>query len=392
MVQLSQFSQLSVNDRTKDGRNQNTFVGLVERDVQSVAPVGRLDVRLDDIGAVNSVTFCPYPGAEQLLVVGTGDQGKVIFFRINTNGAQVEFDRLEDIEVGDEITSISWSPQTQCIGSQASVKLAIGLFNQNEVHVINARFRHRALLISSEATSRPESGVTERDDKSGEEWAEVELLERKVCEQALMDAPKRGYVKDVAFEPIEGEYLAAIASEKLCVVWETQDLRQVALFTLLSPGQNVRWCPGDSNRLVVGERSGVIRMYDLAQKVPIMMFSTLSSAPLTCIDWCRSNELLLAACVGSETLFWQTSMSGLPINRFDSHHKESEQLALFNQNLFATRSRPRSQIAVFNRRLNQVLLEEQLNSGNGLSWHAKQPILVAGGYGKIVIFQLNAYT
>jgi WD40 repeat protein len=351
-----------------------------------VSPVGRLDVTLGDISTVNSVSFCPYPGAEQLLVCGADHKGKLIFLCVNTTGARVEVDRMHELELIDEITCISWSPETSCIGSQASIKIAVSLFNSKQVHVITARFRHGAMLPNA---ADDEESIA---DKASEPWGEVEVLERRACEAPLDDKTKRAWINDIAFEPSAGEYLAAVGDDKLCVVWESRELSRVALFTLSSPGQNVRWCPSDSNRLVVGEKCGIIRMYDLVNKMPIMTFSSLSSGPLTCIDWCRSNELLLSACIGSETLFWQTSMSGLPVDRLPSHHKGSEQLALFNANLFATRSRPRSQITVYNRRLNQMLMEEQLNAGNGLSWHAKQPVLAAGGYGKLILFQLNAYT
>ena len=419
-----EISRPSVNDHGHSFREHRRVAGPPTDTLASaregVATVSRLEVQADDIGCVQCVQFCPYSGAEQLLVTGSDQHGKLSLFRVRvshapvthatsiTSAGRLSCDRLQDIEMGDDINCISWSPESQCDGLVATVKLAVSLFNQKEVHIVTVRLKHRSLLLDNAATEQsPMTDTTAGNEASGgegndssskisnknDEVAEVEHLERQVCEQLVSDLHQSTPVTDVAFEPNQGLHLASVGQEKLCCVWDVRDLRMICLFKLTSAGQSVRWCPTDPDRLLVGEQCGIIRIYDLPSKTPLMSFSTFTtSGLLACADWCRTNPLLIAASVGSETLFWQTSHSSLPVDQIPSNHKGTEQLAMYNDHLYATRGRPRSQVLVYNRRLGQLLLDEQVKAGAGLSWHAKSPVLALGGYRKLVLFQLNAYT
>ncbi len=58
----------------------------------------------------------------------------------------------------------------------------------------------------------------------------------------------------------------------------------------------------------MGEKSGRVRLYDLATEVPIMCLET-GAAPLMSVDWSPSNSLYVGGVANGSWFVWDTSQS-----------------------------------------------------------------------------------
>jgi nuclear pore complex protein Nup37 len=61
-------------------------------------------------------------------------------------------------------------------------------------------------------------------------------------------------------------------------------------------------------QLMVGEKNGTIRFYNLIDQQPILSLAC-GHSPLLSVDWCHSNALGVSAVAGTELLLFDTSKS-----------------------------------------------------------------------------------
>merc|ERR1719228_3115086 len=91
-----------------------------------------------------------------------------------------------------------------------------------------------------------------------------------------------------------------------------------ALFPLGSPGVALGWHPDDPAKLMVAERAGVIRFYNVSNQQTILSLDTPGTHglldPLSSADLCPGNPLLVGGVVASsgQRLVWDVSRSSQP--------------------------------------------------------------------------------
>ena len=61
-------------------------------------------------------------------------------------------------------------------------------------------------------------------------------------------------------------------------------------------------------KLMVAEKNGIIRFYDLVSQQPIMSLSA-GNVPLMAADWCSANPMLVGAVSRHEWHVWDMSVS-----------------------------------------------------------------------------------
>lgn len=61
-------------------------------------------------------------------------------------------------------------------------------------------------------------------------------------------------------------------------------------------------------QLMVAEKNGIIRFYDLVSQQPIMSLSA-GKVPLISADWCKTNALKVGAVASDDWLIWDMSKS-----------------------------------------------------------------------------------
>lgn len=69
---------------------------------------------------------------------------------------------------------------------------------------------------------------------------------------------------------------------------------------------SVRWHNEDSGKLLVGEKNGTIRLYNVERQQAILSFDT-NFVPLMDADWSPSNCFRVAAIAGGNLVIWDTT-------------------------------------------------------------------------------------
>ncbi|MEE6507595.1 hypothetical protein FKM82_026906 [Ascaphus truei] len=198
-----------------------------------------------------------------------------------------------------------------------------------------------------------------------------------------------GYINDLVFSPHEGKNIASVSDDHTCRIWDLEG-NQIAIFVLRSPGMSVAWHPEDAFKLMVAEKTGTIRFYDLTTHQAILSLDSVQ-VPLMSADWCLRNTSRVGAVAGNDWLIWEMTRSSYPQDNKPVH---ADRARLFrwskcNDNLFATTGCPgkvNSQLLIHHLGHPQPILIGSAPVGSGLSWHRTLPLCVVGGYRKLLFW------
>uniref|UniRef100_A0A3Q2Q8Z9 Nucleoporin Nup37 n=1 Tax=Fundulus heteroclitus TaxID=8078 RepID=A0A3Q2Q8Z9_FUNHE len=225
------------------------------------------------------------------------------------------------------------------------------------------------------------------------------------------------YINHLVFEPTEGKQIASVSDDHTCRLWDL-DGNETAVLRLRSPGLSVCWHSQEVFKLMVAEKKGTIRFYDLVTQQAILSLDCGHSGPLMSADWCLANTIKVGAVVGNDWLIWDITRSrwgwgvvgGVapgPLHsficrtfnlclRFCSYpqekrpaHKDKARLfrwSIANENLFATTGCPgkiSSQVFIHHLGHPQPVTIGSSLVGSGLSWHRTLPLCVVGGDRKL---------
>lgn len=194
------------------------------------------------------------------------------------------------------------------------------------------------------------------------------------------------YINHVVFEPTEGKQIASVSDDHTCRVWDLEGNESVS-FRLWSPGVTVCWHPVEVFKLMVAEKKGTIRFYDLVTQQAILSLDS-GQMPLMSADWCLKNTIKVGAVVGSDWVIWDITRSSYPQDKRPVHLDKARlfRWSRANENLFATTGCPgkfNSQLLVHHLSHPQPVMIGSAVVGSGLSWHRTLPLCVIGGDRKL---------
>ncbi|RWS03610.1 nucleoporin Nup37-like protein [Dinothrombium tinctorium] len=311
--------------------------------------------------SVEVVEFCPFEWASNLIAYDQGSNGKLCLAAIKATESGIVFEHIEDFIVGTRIAAIAWSPQTNLIAIPKVIKLAIASLYDKRIKILNAS------LKAQSANESDENNIFVVNCNFGAHTS---------------------FVNDLVFEPQSGSLIASVGDDCQCCFWSAEDGSLASKIKLVSAGVSIKWHPLESDKILIAERKGVIRLYNVETRRPIMSFDC-KGYPLMSADWCLYNPLLIGCVIGSEVAIWNTSISSKPIERRKAHVNGGQKFRFFNEFIFCSRGRPSSQIQVCNTKTGQILLDTTVKCGNGISWNCKAPILAVGTNGKIIFYTFN---
>ncbi|NXI98860.1 NUP37 protein, partial [Psophia crepitans] len=194
------------------------------------------------------------------------------------------------------------------------------------------------------------------------------------------------YINDLVFAPKEGQEVASVSDDHTCRVWDLEG-NEKAHFVLRSPGMSVCWHPKEAFKLMVAERNGTIRFYDLITQQAILSLEC-EQTPLMSADWCLKNTLKVGAVAGSDWLIWDIAYSSYPQDKRPVHVDRARlfRWSRVTENLFATTGYPgktTTQLLVHHLGHPQPILTGTAAVGSGLTWHRTLPLCAVGGDHKI---------
>ncbi|XP_017748944.1 PREDICTED: nucleoporin Nup37 isoform X2 [Rhinopithecus bieti] len=197
------------------------------------------------------------------------------------------------------------------------------------------------------------------------------------------------FINGLVFDPKEGQEIASVSDDHSCRIWNLEGV-QTAHFVLHSPGMSVCWHPEETFKLMVAEKNGTIRFYDLLAQQAILSLES-EQVPLMSAHWCLKNTFKVGAVAGNDWLIWDITRSSYPQNKRPVH---MDRACLFrwstiSENLFATTGYPgkmASQFQIHHLGHPQPILMGSVAVGSGLSWHRTLPLCVVGGDHKLLFW------
>ena len=112
------------------------------------------------------------------------------------------------------------------------------------------------------------------------------------------------YINDTKFDP-DNNFLASVSDDNTAKLWETEDFKCVTTLQLTSPGVSVCWHKEDSSKLLVAEKIGLIRFYNVETQTPILSLDY--GKPLSNAHWAPSDSQVVASLQLGELLIWDLS-------------------------------------------------------------------------------------
>lgn len=85
------------------------------------------------------------------------------------------------------------------------------------------------------------------------------------------------------------------------------DNKQAAILRLTSPGMSACWHRDDNSKLLVAEKVGIIRFYNVNKQKPILSFDY--GKPLASAHWAPFDSQLIASLQMGELLLWDMTRS-----------------------------------------------------------------------------------
>ena len=302
---------------------------------QSSDPVERLEFS----GRVFATKFSPFPSSSNLLAVGLQSSvtiGQCVFPEENSDNTEgFQWTVLKEIHHDTRVQTIAWSPKTNLMMSPKVLEFA------------TSGTDHKVRQFTSDGDS-----------------VQVKVLKGH-----------SDYVNTCVYEPETGDQLLTGSDDHTVKMWEAGDC--VSTLHFKSPVMTVAWHTEEVGKVLIGQKSGVISLYNAVSLQPIMSLDC-SLSPLLSIDWSEANSLHVTAVVSSElVMFDMSSPSQAVMSR--TVHSEGARYVASTDMLVATGGRPGNCVKVWHSKSGVQLLSNEMVVIGGLCWHFKLPYLAVGG-------------
>lgn len=297
---------------------------------------------------VHVVEFNPFDSgtAESLIAYGGNNYvviGRCSFQEEDAEVNGIQYNTLRAFHQGIRVDAIAWSPETRLDALPPLLRFC------------TAAADRKLRLFTSDLQDKNEYKVLEGHSS---------------------------YINDLVFAPKGGQEIASVSDDHTCRVWDLEGNVR-ACFVLRSAGMSVGWHPEDAFKLMVAEKNGTIRFYDLVTHQAILSLTT-GQTPLMSAHWCLKNTFKVGAVAGNDWLIWDISRSSYPLEKKPVHADRAKlfRWSAVNDNLFATTGYPgkmNTQLLIHHLGHPQPILIGSAAVGSGLTWHRMLPLCAMGG-------------
>jgi len=326
--------------------------------------------------SVKKVEFFPYEWNENLLAVCLPNEVKI--FSYNSPQYDLKPEQMSDEELLQHIMTIPfqsridhfcWSPCTN-LRLKPIIKFAVCDNNGN--------------LIFCTAEFSKESLRNLDTDLS----SFVKMTETKI---------NADIIYKISYDYQDGK-LMAFNADNSCYLWDCEAAELKCQFTLQSSGVGICWHRDEKNKLMVAERSGLIRIYNLETLKPIYTLMSMDpinnheNLSLLSFDWCQTNPEIVIATTRSDIIFWNTSNSCLPEKITDKlTNLKTSKISKFNEDLigYSSGTDTCSKLTLLNYHSNQIVYQtKDMKLLNSFSFNATLPLIAIANEKKLTIMNL----
>ena len=216
--------------------------------------------------------FSPFPHSSNLLAAGLQSSITIgqCSFSEETSSGKFSWSVLQEIHHDTRVQALAWSPKSNVLASPKLVEFATSATD------------HKVRLFSSDLDT-----------------VSVKVLKGHT-----------DYVNSLVFDPEAGEQLVTGSDDQTVRLWEGGECVSVLHFK--SPVMSVAWHQEEVGKLLIGQKSGVICLYNAVSHQPILSLSSQLS-PLLDMDWSSSNSLMVSAVGGSDLALMDMSSPSAPL-------------------------------------------------------------------------------
>jgi len=296
--------------------------------------------------------FSQFQWSAGLLAVGFQSSltiGQCYFPEEEDNRTEFQFDTLKEIHHDTRVQAIAWSPKTSLVVVPKCVELA------------TSGTDHKLRIFSTDLTGQ----------------VNVRVLKGHT-----------DYINSVVFECEKGDQVLTGSDDHTAKLW--QDGECVGTLYFKSPVMSVAWHQEDLGKVLVGQKSGIISLFNSSSLQPIMSVDC-GVAPLLSTDWSLTNSLLLTAAASVDLVMFDMSRPSLPSVRRPVHNEgvSSVRISRYSDSLIATAGRPNNCVKISHTKSQQVLFSTQQPVVGGLSWHLRLPYLAVGNDREISLYKVS---
>jgi len=295
--------------------------------------------------------FSPFPWSANLLAVGLQSSvtiGQCWFTEEDSNTTELQWEVVKEIHHDTRVQAMAWSPKTSLMVAPKVVEFA------------TSGTDHKVRLFTSdlgEVNVRVLKGHTD-------------------------------YINSLVFEPEKGEQILTGSDDHTAKLWEDGDCTATLHFK--SPVMSVQWHQEELGKVLVGQKSGIISLYNCSTLQPILSVDC-GLSPLLSTDWSQANSLLLAAAVSTELVMFDLSSPSLPTSRRPVHSEGARhaRCSRHTDSLIATSGRPGNCLKVWHSKSSGGLVSSEMVVIGGLSWHVRLPYLAVGADREVQLYRVS---
>ncbi|XP_060530158.1 nucleoporin Nup37 [Cylas formicarius] len=211
-----------------------------------------------------------------------------------------------------------------------------------------------------------------------------DLQDKSVCRVL---SGHTSYINDVSFNT-ENKYLASGSDDNTARVWYVGKYNLKLTLHLSSAVVAVAWHAADARKLLVGEKIGLIKFYNVESETPILSLDFAKS--LTSVHWCPSESLVLASLQLGEVLFWDLSKPCLPQQSNLVFSENGGQVRFSpHEELYATVNSLEGSLKVFHIKTQTIKLSVSVCLPTNIQWHYHYPLICVGDDSKLCFWKVN---
>jgi len=293
------------------------------------------------------LSFSPFPHSSNLLAAGLQSSLTIgqCCFSEETSSGEFSWTVLQEIHHDTRVQALAWSPKSNLLASPKLIEFATSATD------------HKVRLFTSDL-----------------ETVSVKVLKGHT-----------DYVNSLVYEPEAGEQLVTGSDDQTVRLWEGGEC--VSTLHFKSPVMSVAWHQEEVGKLLIGQKSGVVCLYNAVTLQPILSLAS-NLSPLLDMDWSSSNSLLVSAVGGSDLAMMDMSSPSAPLVT-RTVHSDGARFVSATDSLVATAGRPGNSFKVWHGKSGVLLLSNDLVIIGGLSWHQKLPYLAVGGDREVQLYKVS---